>query len=448
MKNQNNNKNNSFNHNKNNVNELNLIFSENIKKIEKVNKFSFIKKNFVDTVKTMENSFDNILNENYLFDDVVKNKKKIKININKNNNNNENVNNNKKTIENKKNFIFKNKFLSNINNNTFSNNKNKNNKIIVSQSTPNIRKIFYNKLLNFDKNKFLNKNFNIIKNNFSDCNVSINNNNNNKNIENKNNKSEINFNKNHFFTKSFYPFNKRKNILKNEETNNNSLFTKNKTNNKNEYNYKLSKNNLKTIYLKCETYIKNSQKFLNYMENKNSLENKSLSKILNKSSKPKYSKDVKVIQNKLKKNKSSMNIFTNINNNHKINVDFVYKMADNFAFEHRKELMKKLNYNYSNDKDFIFQKDCIKIRENLFKEIMKKKTLNFKFSYKFLDVEKMMDKDYKIKNNLMMRLDEDHQKYLKNGYFFKDKINNNINKNYKIKHTISLPKLNSFNLND
>ena len=466
MKNQNNNNIIFNNNNKNNINELNLIFSENIQKIDKVNKNSFnLKKNFINTIKTMENSFDNILSENYLFDDVIKHKKKIKLNINKNNNYNdnniENNNVNKKTInnftdliKNKKKIIF-NKFkyknLTNINNNninTFSNNNNNKNSIIISESTSNIRKKFYNKLLNFNKNfQFSNKNYKTIKYNFSDSNYS-----NNKNKEEKNNKSEINNSNNFSFIKSFYLFNKRKKLSKNEEKKYNSLFTKIKTNN-NEYNYQLSKKNLKTIYLKCEKNIKDSQNFVNYMENKNLLENKLLSKILNKSSKPKYSIDVKVIQNKLKKNKSSINIFTNNNNNnhnHKINVDLVYKMADNFAFEHRKELMKKLNYNYSNDKDFIFQKDSIKINEKIFKEFINKKNLNFsnKFPFKDLNVEKMMESDCKTKKNLMMRIDEDLQKYLSNGYYFKDKINNNINKTNKNNNTISLPKLSSYNLNE
>ena len=453
----------NYNNNKKNINELNLIFSENIQKIDKVNKNSFtFNKNFINTIKTMENSFDNILSENYLFDDIIKHKKKIKLNINKSNNNNnnsENNNVNKKTINNFTEIIknnkkiifnkFKYKNLTNINNNNISNNNNNKNSIIISESTPNIRKKFYNKLLNFNKNfQFSNKNNKTIKYNFSDSNYS-----NNKNKEEKNNKSEINKSNKFFFTKSFYLFNKRKIPSKNDEKKYNSLFTKIKTNNKYEYNYNLSKKNLKTIYLKCEKNIKDSQNLVNYMENKNLLENKSLSKILNKSSKPKYSIDVKVIQNKLKKNKSSINIFTNNNNknnNYKINVDFVYKMANNFAFEHRKELMKKLNYNYSNDKDFIFQKDSIKINEKIFKEFINKKNLKFsnKFSFKNLNVEKMMDSDFKIKKNLMMRLDEDLKKYLSKGYYFKDKINNNIYKNNKNNNTISLPKLSSNNLNE
>ena len=149
MKNQNNNNIIFNNNNKNNINELNLIFSENIQKIDKVNKNSFnLKKNFINIIKTMENSFDNILSENYLFDDVIKHKKKI--------------------IFNK----FKYKNLTNINNNninTFSNNNNNKNSIIISESTSNIRKKFYNKLLNFNKNfQFSNKNYKTIKYNFSD----------------------------------------------------------------------------------------------------------------------------------------------------------------------------------------------------------------------------------------------------------------------------------------
>ena len=103
--------------------------------------------------------------------------------------------------------------------------------------------------------------------------------------------------------------------------------------------------------------------------------------------------------------------------------------------------MTILNYNYSNDKDFIFQKDSIKIREKFLKEILKNKNFKFneKYTFKNFNLKEMMDKDYKMKKNLMMRLEENHQKYLSEGYYFKNKINNSNN---------SLPKLSTQNSNE
>ena len=200
---------------------------------------------------------------------------------------------------------------------------------------------------------------------------------------------------------------------------------------------------LHNIYSKCINQIRNGEeidKYIDYIKRKEQLQIAAQNKTYN--SRLQQLEDQMVLAGIEKPKKNLIHILignqpiyleSNIRDkktsfqNQVERIDVIPKISEHLAYSNRNAYMSKFNYDYSDDQDFLFQKEYCKIKGidmngnddnaidgfgNHKKKIKKKNSSDLGNEIEFI-----LDMTEKEKNMLIRRIKDDKEKYLKNGYF-------------------------------
>lgn len=180
-----------------------------------------------------------------------------------------------------------------------------------------------------------------------------------------------------------------------------------------------SNRKLKNIYLKCITQIRNGEqidKYIDYVKKKDEKE---------------YEKESKAYTTNLQQIEDEM-IMEGVNPNDKMirssvgdkpvfleenktsifqkqvsRIDVIPKISEHLAYSNRNGYLKKFNYDYSEDNDFLFMKDYNKTLNIETRPLIKKKKI---------DIDRLLEETEKGKDYLIRRIDNNRRRYIKDGY--------------------------------
>jgi hypothetical protein len=191
-----------------------------------------------------------------------------------------------------------------------------------------------------------------------------------------------------------------------------------------------------TIYLKCNTHIRNSEEIDNYLSKKK-IKDSVHSKHRNKS----FNENIRQIEHNLlidnsvqQSNTNIINLMNTKSNNSKLKelnrknqmkarvqkLDVIAKLSEGLAFKNRSSYLNEFKFDYDDDKDFIFhikQSDNSSVNNNKMKHSIRKNEM--KSSNKNnKSIEQILNETEKDKALLIKRIENSQKKYQKEKRYF------------------------------
>jgi hypothetical protein len=198
-----------------------------------------------------------------------------------------------------------------------------------------------------------------------------------------------------------------------------------------------------TIYLKCNTHIRNSEEIDNYLSKKK-IKDSVHSKHRNKS----FNESIRQIEHNLlidnsvqQSNTNIINLMNTKSNNSKLKelnrknqmkarvqkLDVIAKLSEGLAFKNRSSYLNEFKFDYDDDKDFIFHKDFYKIKpydcssvnnnNNKIKQSIRKNERNSS-NKNNKSIEQILNETEKDKALLIKRIENSQKKYQKEKRYF------------------------------